>query len=62
MRMLQVLMSIQALILVEEPYYNEPGYEEMRGTPEGDREVELYNKDVRQNTMRWAMAEQVMYP
>lgn len=55
-------MSIQALILVEEPYYNEPGYEEMRGTPEGDREVELYNKDVRQNTMRWAMAEQVMYP
>ena len=27
--LLQVLVSIQSLILVENPYFNEPGYEEM---------------------------------
>lgn len=30
--MLQVLVSIQGLILVDEPYYNEAGYEKQRGT------------------------------
>ncbi|CAH1128208.1 unnamed protein product [Ceutorhynchus assimilis] len=30
---LQVLVSIQSLILVPEPYFNEPGYERARGTP-----------------------------
>lgn len=29
--MLQVLVSIQGLILVDEPYYNEAGYEKQRG-------------------------------
>ena len=33
--MLQVLVSIQALIFVEKPYYNEPGVEAQMGTPEG---------------------------
>jgi hypothetical protein len=28
-------MSIQALILVPDPFFNEPGYERNRGTPEG---------------------------
>ena len=34
----QVLMSIQALILVPDPYFNEPGYERERSTPSGDRQ------------------------
>ncbi|CAL4951319.1 unnamed protein product [Urochloa decumbens] len=34
---LQVLVSIQGLVLTEQPYYNETGYEEMIGKPEGDR-------------------------
>ena len=29
--------SIQALILVPDPFFNEPGYERIRGTAEGDR-------------------------
>ena len=29
--LLQVLVSIQSLILVQEPYFNEPGYERTRG-------------------------------
>jgi hypothetical protein len=33
--LLQVLLSIQALILVEEPFFNEPGFEKQEGTPEG---------------------------
>ena len=32
---LQVLVSIQSLILVSDPYFNEPGYERSRGTPHG---------------------------
>ena len=34
---LQVVVSIQGLILVPEPYYNEPSYEQYRGTEEGQR-------------------------
>lgn len=30
-------MSIQGLILVPEPYYNEPSYEQYRGSEEGKR-------------------------
>ena len=35
---LQVLISIQSLILCAEPYYNEPGFERLYGTPQGDQE------------------------
>jgi hypothetical protein len=31
----QVLVSIQSLILVPQPYFNEPGYEGTMGTPSG---------------------------
>ena len=33
--MLQVLISIQALVLNEKPYFNEPGYERYANSPEG---------------------------
>ena len=32
----QVLISIQSLILVPEPYYNEPGYDKNYGTSSGN--------------------------
>ena len=32
----QVLLSIQGMILIPDPMYNEPGYERMRGTAEGN--------------------------
>lgn len=41
--MLQVLVSIQALILNEKPYYNEPGYEASVNTPHGERSALEYN-------------------
>ena len=34
--LLQVLISIQALILVPQPFFNEPGFESKMGTPQGE--------------------------
>ncbi|CAL1526363.1 unnamed protein product [Lymnaea stagnalis] len=42
--LLQVLLSIQGLILVSEPYYNEAGYERQRGTQVGHENSRMYNE------------------
>ncbi|CAL4902882.1 unnamed protein product [Urochloa decumbens] len=39
---LQVLVSIQGLVLTAQPYYNEFGYEELIGTPSGARNALPY--------------------
>ncbi|CAK9157391.1 unnamed protein product, partial [Ilex paraguariensis] len=44
--MLQVLVSIQALILNAKPFFNEPGYENMYVGEEGDRKSKGYNETV----------------
>jgi ubiquitin-protein ligase len=49
--LLQVLVSIQSLILVDDPYFNEPGYQNSRGTPHGTRQSQEYNAQIRQYTM-----------
>lgn len=36
-------MSIQSLILVPEPYFNEPGYEQEIGTEAGEKHSAEYN-------------------
>ncbi|PSS16184.1 Ubiquitin-conjugating enzyme like [Actinidia chinensis var. chinensis] len=43
--MLQVLVSIQALILNEQPYFNEPGYARMSGSPNGEKNSRQYNEN-----------------
>lgn len=43
--MLQVLVSIQGLILNTEPFFNEPGYEGMKGSPSGETKSKKYNED-----------------
>merc|ERR1711957_554163 len=54
----QVLLSIQGLILgTEEPFYNEPGYENYKGRPEYQRESNSYNKEIRRQTLRWAILD-----
>lgn len=45
---LQVLVSIQSLILVPDPYFNEPGYESTLGTPEGTRHSKNYNNVIQE--------------
>ena len=56
---LQVLVSIQSLILVSEPYFNEPGYERSRGTPSGQASSREYDANIRQATVKWAMLEMI---
>ncbi|KAJ9182893.1 hypothetical protein P3X46_006837 [Hevea brasiliensis] len=41
---LQVLVSIQALILNQKPFFNEPGYEYMSGSPNGEIQSQQYNE------------------
>ncbi|XP_077236299.1 putative ubiquitin-conjugating enzyme E2 38 [Tasmannia lanceolata] len=42
---LQVLVSIQGLVLNSKPYFNEPGFEKSEGTPEGERRSIKYNEN-----------------
>ncbi|XP_039687106.1 putative ubiquitin-conjugating enzyme E2 38 [Medicago truncatula] len=43
--MLQVLVSIQGLILNAKPYFNEPEYERASGSPDGEKRALQYNED-----------------
>lgn len=43
--MLQVLVSIQGLILNTEPFFNEPGYASMKGQQSGETRSKKYNED-----------------
>eukprot|EP00928_Gymnodinium_smaydae_P100706 TRINITY_DN9943_c0_g2_i1.p1 TRINITY_DN9943_c0_g2~~TRINITY_DN9943_c0_g2_i1.p1 ORF type:complete len:1065 (-),score=212.95 TRINITY_DN9943_c0_g2_i1:142-3336(-) len=53
--LLQVLVSIQGLVLVEEPYYNEPGHECDAGTEQGRQASKLYNEHARLLSLRAAL-------
>ncbi len=53
--LLQVLISIQSLIFVENPYFNEPGYEKYMNSPSGKSSNFNYNDNVRFNTIKWAI-------
>lgn len=44
--LLQVIVSIQGLILVTEPYFNEAGYEKQKGTQQGAENSRMYNEMV----------------
>lgn len=63
----QVLVSIQAQILgAKYPVYNEPGYEDMFGTPQGTRfqrtcENGGYER-LRVASLRWAVTDQAAHP
>ncbi|CAG4984494.1 unnamed protein product [Colias eurytheme] len=59
---LQVLVSIQSLILVPEPYFNEPGYERSRGTHVGNSASLEYNSNIYQACVRWAMLDHLRSP
>ena len=54
-----MLVSIQSLILVPEPYFNEPGYEQYRGTPFGDQKSLAYNANIYASTVQWAMVDAI---
>eukprot|EP00039_Didymoeca_costata_P032272 m.37213 g.37213 ORF g.37213 m.37213 type:complete len:810 (+) comp9276_c0_seq2:247-2676(+) len=57
--LLQVLLSIQSLILVDDPYFNEPGYETQPGA--GDA-CKMYNHTLRFHTIQNAMLDNLNHP
>ena len=60
--LLQVLVSIQAIIMSEEVYFNEPGFEGEAGTEEGERKNEAYSNIVRYCNVKYAMTENIRNP
>ena len=59
---LQVLISIQSLILVDLPYFNEPGYEKEINTPSGQKKSDLYNEEIYPNTIELCMLDMINNP
>ena len=60
--LLQVLLSIQSLILVEEPYWNEPGWEKSMNTTSGKKKCEDYTDRVRLDNIKWAINNTIKHP
>lgn len=59
---LQVMISIQSLILIENPYYNEPGWEKNLGTEFGKQQSNIYNQNLYPNTIKFAMIDMIRNP
>lgn len=59
---LQVAISIQSLIFVAEPFYNEPGDEDSMGTSWGDQQSRAYNVVIQSGTTKYAMIEMLEKP
>ncbi|CDW54780.1 ubiquitin conjugating enzyme family protein [Trichuris trichiura] len=57
--LLQLLVSIQALIFVKEPYFNEPGFEKYMCTERGQHLSRNYNQQLRHATLQVAVLEQL---
>ena len=59
-----ILMSIVvcSLILVPDPYFNEPGWERTMNTPQGNIESKKYNDNIRDKTCCFAILEQMKSP
>ena len=56
---LQVLLSIQSLILVDQPYFNEPGFETR---PDSKTACAMYNQALKYHTMETAILENLKNP
>ena len=58
----QVLISIQSIIMSELVYFNEPSYEHLMGTDEGNKLNEGYSNIVRYNNIRVCMIDMIKNP
>jgi len=59
---IQVMISIQSLILVEEPYFNEPGWEKRMNTETGILQSKSYNEKLYAHTIGLAMIDMIKSP
>ena len=58
----QILVSISALILIDKPYFNEPGYEADMNTERGLSLSKTYNEKLMPSTIEWAMVDMIRNP
>ncbi len=58
----QVILSIQSLILVDEPYFNEPGFERSMNTENGKKNSFNYNDNIRLETIKVGMIKMLENP
>lgn len=56
------MVSIQAIIMSEEVYFNEPGFEGEQGTTEGEKKNEAYSNIVRYCNIKFAMIDNMRNP
>jgi ubiquitin-protein ligase len=59
---LQVIISIQSLIMVEDPYFNEPGYEKSMHTISGKKTAFSYKDKIRKENLRVSILNQLKNP
>lgn len=59
---MQVLISLQAMVFVKDPYFNEPGYETSNGTAQGTAQAARYNAGVLRNTLKYGMRDPLARP
>jgi hypothetical protein len=55
--LLQVLVSLQGLILVPDPYFNEPGFARTQGTERGTHQSIKYNRALVPHTLKFAILD-----
>lgn len=60
--MMQIMISIQSIVMNPDPYFNEPGFEKGYNTEEGKIKSVKYNHPVRLNCMKWAMVDAIRKP
>jgi len=59
--LLQVLMSIQSLVMCSEPYFNEPGYEARKDSPDAQERSRMLNERLIKETKRHAILHYLSY-
>ena len=58
----QLFVSVQAQILVSDPFYNEPGYESRYNNPEGREQSRQYTNKIRYYTLLHTMYDLLINP
>lgn len=58
----QVINSILFLIFVEQPYFNEPGYQSSQGTSTGESKSTAYNVVIRKATLMYGYMDHFKKP
>lgn len=47
---------------MQDPYFNEPGYESTMSTEDGKNRSRTYNDIIREKTIKWGMIEALKHP